>query len=73
MDVVRVGFYSSAGAAAVGPAGGLAAPTPRTLLPAIPEDCQLEDNNLRRISNVLVRVRLLVSPLTTGACAQGPS
>ncbi|GFR41539.1 hypothetical protein Agub_g2252 [Astrephomene gubernaculifera] len=50
VDVVRVGFYVTAG----GMGGTPFAPTPRSLLPAIPEEGHVEDTNLRRISNVLV-------------------
>ncbi|KAG2432703.1 hypothetical protein HYH02_006686 [Chlamydomonas schloesseri] len=68
VDVVRVGLYSlpGSGAAAAG-GGGMAvptpgaapgpifAPTPRSfMLPMIPEEGNIEDQNLRRISNVLV-------------------
>ncbi|KAG2500477.1 hypothetical protein HYH03_002042 [Edaphochlamys debaryana] len=56
VEVVRVGHYQSLGAglglpgATVGPSF---APTPRTL-PVISEEGNMEDQNLRRISNVLV-------------------
>ncbi|KXZ45499.1 hypothetical protein GPECTOR_54g241 [Gonium pectorale] len=54
VDVTRVGFYTTSGGASGGAAAPAFAPTPRSLLPVIPEDSSLEDTNLRRISNVLV-------------------
>lgn len=64
VEVVRVGFYSlvSGGGVAAptpgAPAAPIFAPTPRSfMLPMIPEEGNMEDQNLRRISNVLVLVR----------------